>query len=171
MTRAEARQECLKAQALARQLGDEKSIAQIIREIRGSVRPAAAVNPRESLNGRSVRTTDNCLVSCIATLLDCDPARVPRPDAYFDRDGAGFDLYGYDQALARATGYRFKNLGANVPRDSCNWIAVMSTATTREDGESHAILCRGRQLLLDPGDIFRAFQPSMLEYGLELIAA
>lgn len=127
------------------------------------------VSPRESLDGRFVRTTDNCLHTCLATLLDCDPARIPRPDSCFDE--RGFDLYGYDDALAKATGYRFRNLGVHVPRGSCNWIAIMQTSTTQEDGETHAILCKGRQLLFDPGDVFRAFQPSMLEYGLELVAA
>jgi hypothetical protein len=128
------------------------------------------VSPRESLHGRSVRTTDNCLHTCICTLLDLDPARVPRPESYFD-DEHGFALYDYDDALAEATGYRFQNLGVHVPRDPRNWIAIMETSTTREDGETHAILCRGRELLHDPGDVFQAFQPSMLSYGLELVAA
>jgi len=127
-------------------------------------------DPREGLDGRSVRTTDNCLHTCLATLFDCDPDRVPRPRSYFI-PGAGFDLYGYDEALGKATGYRFRNLGVRVPRDSRNWIAVMQTSTTHEDGETHAILCRGRQLLFDPGDVFKAFQPSMLEFGLELVEA
>src|SRR4026209_2137227 len=93
MTRAEARQECLEAQALARQLGNEKSIQQIIREVRGSELPAEPVEWRDSSVDRWGAPAQrqvvarawgggNCLKACIASILGAAIDRVPDPSDF-----------------------------------------------------------------------------------------
>jgi hypothetical protein len=117
----------------------------------------------------------NCMRAAVATLLQTTPERIPDPADFFD-PVHGWNVGAYDDALAAATGYRLREYGpAFCPpggRGSMRrWIAIMQTSTTQETGETHAILCRGLQLLWDSADIFKAYQPGLLEYGFELVEA
>jgi hypothetical protein len=83
MTKAEARREILVARELARVRGAEKSIDEIIREVRGSERPLAAPEP-----------VDADLKKRLASARSLRPIPLPEPEpaapkvAYYWEQGA-----------------------------------------------------------------------------------
>jgi hypothetical protein len=116
----------------------------------------------------------NCLQACLATFLQAGSVEeIPRPEDHFEPgrpDNRGFDLCAYNDALEERTGHGLRTLSwSECPPGDRYWIAIMRTS--RSEHETHAIACRGRQLFHDPSDVFKAYQPSMLEYGLMLVEA
>jgi len=118
----------------------------------------------------------NCLRACVATILQADRIeQVPDPWDHFEPGhlgGRGFDINGWNDELERQTGYgvRMVSFSECPPGGRLNtrdWIAIMHTSVSEH--ETHAVLCRGATLLYDPGNVFRAYQPSAVEYGLELV--
>jgi hypothetical protein len=165
MTRAEARQECLEAQALARQLGNEKSIQQIIREVRGPELPAEPVEWRDSSVDRWGAPAQrqvvarawgggNCLKACIASILGAAIDRVPDPSD-FSEDW----LDRYSQRLAAQTGYRLDKIPAHAcpPRSAHQlWIA---TIDERPDPSDHCVVARGAFVVHDPSGTYQGSLP------------